>query len=65
MMVAILKTKMYLKLKGRQGYSIRNEVLKLQTNLMTVPSSISDTNFQDFIKYQLLELQTNSMMVHC
>ena len=65
MMVAILKTKMYLKLKGRQVYSIRNEVLKLQTNLMTVPSSISDTNFQDFIKYQLLELQTNSMMVHC
>ena len=65
MMVAILKTKMYLKLKGCQVYSIRNEVLKLQTNLMTVPSSISDTNFQDFIKYQLLELQTNSMMVHC
>ena len=62
-MVAILKTKMYFNLKGRQVYSIRNEVLKLQTNLMTVPSS--DTNFQDFTEYQLLEVQTNSMMVHC
>ena len=41
MMIAILKNKMYLKLKGCQVYSIRNEVLKLQTNLMTVRSSIS------------------------
>ena len=40
-------------------------ILKLQTHLMTVPSNISDTSFHDFIKYQLLELQTNSMMVHC
>ena len=36
MTVAILKTKMYLKLKGLQVYSIQNEVFKLQTNLMIV-----------------------------
>ena len=36
MTVAILKTKTYLKLKGLQVYSIGNELLKLQTNLMTV-----------------------------
>ena len=36
MTVAVLKTKTYLKLKGLQVYSIRNELLKLQTNLMTV-----------------------------
>ena len=36
MTVAILKNKTYLKLKGLQVYSIGNELLKLQTNLMTV-----------------------------
>ena len=50
MTVAIPKTETYLKLKGLQVYSIRNEGLKLQTNLMTV---YQWRNFQDF-KYQYL-----------
>ena len=64
MTVAVLKTKPYLKLKGLQVYSIHNEVLKLQTNnLMTV--HISVTQFSGLQVSVFLELQTNSIMVHC